>query len=71
MKDCTKIYDEGSIRDLTEDDIKVLVHENNTMASAALRVLGVAFRTLDAKIINLVHCCGRKKYDLCRITGDD
>lgn len=54
VKDCTKIYDEGSIRDITEDDIKVLVHENNTMASDALRVLGVAFRTLDAKITNLV-----------------
>ncbi|HHT9110639.1 MAG TPA: cation-translocating P-type ATPase [Candidatus Brocadiaceae bacterium] len=54
VNDCTKIYDNGSIRDITEDDIKVLVHENNKMASDALRVLGVAFRTLDAKITNLV-----------------
>ncbi len=54
LNDCTKIYSEGSIRDLTKNDMQAILNENNQMASAALRVLGVAFKPLDHEIINPV-----------------
>ncbi|MCF6156947.1 MAG: cation-translocating P-type ATPase [Candidatus Brocadia sp.] len=47
LKDCTKIYSEGIIRDLTKDDIQLILNENNNMAGSALRVLGTAFKPLD------------------------
>ena len=47
LKDCTKIYIEGEIRKLTETDIQTILNaENNNMAGAALRVLGIAFKTI-------------------------
>ncbi|GAN35314.1 MAG: cation-translocating P-type ATPase [Candidatus Brocadia sp. AMX2] len=52
VKDCTKIYIEGELRDLTEDDIRVIVNENNKMADAALRVIGIAFKPLDLETLN-------------------
>ncbi|MEP9409820.1 MAG: cation-translocating P-type ATPase [Candidatus Brocadia sp.] len=50
LKDCTKIYMGGELRDLTEDDVQVILDENNKMAGAALRVLGIAFKPLDHEI---------------------
>ncbi|MDN3511140.1 MAG: HAD-IC family P-type ATPase [Candidatus Jettenia sp.] len=47
VKDCTKIYIEGNVRNLTEEDIRIILDENDKMAGAALRVLGIAFKTLD------------------------
>ncbi|MFN3533010.1 MAG: cation-translocating P-type ATPase [Candidatus Brocadia sp.] len=52
VKDCTKIYIDGKLRDLTEDDVQVILDENNKMAGAALRVLGVAFKLSDREITN-------------------
>ena len=52
LKDCTKIYIDKALRGLTEDDIQVIMNENNKMAGAALRVLGVAFKPLDLETIN-------------------
>ncbi|NUO07354.1 MAG: cation-translocating P-type ATPase [Candidatus Brocadia sp.] len=51
LKDCTRIYSENGISNLTENDIQAILNENNKMASAALRVLGVAFKPLDDEII--------------------
>ncbi len=52
IKDCTKIYIDGELKDLTKDDIQAIVSENNKMAGAALRVLGIAFKPLDLETIN-------------------
>ncbi|BBO17667.1 ATPase [Candidatus Brocadia pituitae] len=51
VNDCTKIYIEGELRDLSGDDIRAILNENNKMAGAALRVLGVAFKTIDPETI--------------------
>ncbi|OQY99579.1 MAG: ATPase [Candidatus Brocadia sp. UTAMX2] len=47
VKDCTKFYTEGELRDLTENDVHTILNENNKMAGAALRVLGIAFKPID------------------------
>lgn len=52
LRDCTKIYTEDELRDLTEDDVQVILEENNKMAGAALRVLGIAFKLPDREITN-------------------
>ncbi len=52
LKDCTKIYLEGEIRKLTENDIQSISNENNKMAGAALRVLGTAFKQFGHEMIN-------------------
>ncbi|MCF6155640.1 MAG: cation-translocating P-type ATPase [Candidatus Brocadia sp.] len=52
VKDCTRISIGGELRDLTEDDIRVIVNENNKMADAALRVIGIAFKPVDIETIN-------------------
>ena len=52
LKDCTNIYIEGEIRKLTENDIQAILNENNNMAGAALRVLGIAFKPLGHEMIN-------------------
>lgn len=51
VNDCTKIYIEGELRDLSGDDIRAILNENNKMAGAALRVLGVAFKPVDPETI--------------------
>jgi len=50
LHDCNKIFIEGTIRDITENDIQCILHENNKMAGDALRVLGVAYRPLGHEI---------------------
>lgn len=52
VKDCTKIYIDGELRDLTKDDVQAILDENNKMAGAALRVLGIAFKLSDREITN-------------------
>lgn len=54
LKDCTKIYLEGVIRDLTKNDTHIILNENCKMAEAALRVLGAAFKPLNRDITNTV-----------------
>lgn len=54
LKDCTNIYIDGVTRKLTENDIQTILSENNRMAGAALRVLGVAFKPLPQEIMNPV-----------------
>ncbi len=54
LKDCTKVYLNGTTRDLTENDIQVILNENNKMAGSALRILGVAYKPLDHEITNPV-----------------
>lgn len=54
LKDCAKIYSKGVVRDLTGKDVQSITQENNRMADAALRVLGVAFKPLDQRIDNPV-----------------
>ena len=45
---CTHIYKEETIQPITEADRQAIRKANHDMASQALRVLGVAFRPLDA-----------------------
>ncbi|MDQ1271732.1 MAG: P-type Ca2+ transporter type [Planctomycetota bacterium] len=52
VKDCTRIYMGGELRDLSEEDIRNILNENNKMAGAALRVLGIAFKPIDPETIN-------------------
>lgn len=52
LKDCAKIYTDRELRDLTEEDILLILNENNKLAGDALRVLGIAFKLLDHKSIN-------------------
>ncbi|GJQ22762.1 MAG: calcium-translocating P-type ATPase, SERCA-type [Candidatus Brocadia sapporoensis] len=52
VKDCVKIYTNGELRDLSEDDVNVIVNKNNEMAGDALRVLGIAFKPIDPEAIN-------------------
>ena len=54
LQDCSKIYHDGTTRDLTENDIQVVLNENNKMAGSALRVLGVVFKPHDQEITNPV-----------------
>ena len=54
LQDCSKIYHDGTTRDLTENDIEVILNENNKMAGSALRILGVAYKSLDREITNPV-----------------
>lgn len=54
LQDCSKIYHDGTTRDLTENDIQVILNENNKLAGSALRVLGVAYKPLDREITNPV-----------------
>ncbi len=53
LKDCTRIYVEGVIRDLTKDDIRIILYENSQMAENALRILGMAFKPIDRDGTNL------------------
>ncbi len=48
LKDCTKIYIEGTIRGLTKDDIRAIIDKNSQMAGDALRILGMAFKPIDS-----------------------
>ena len=45
---CTKLYTAQGVRPLTERDRDLIVQQNAEMAGRALRVLGSAFRDLDA-----------------------
>lgn len=53
LKDCTRIYIAGVIRNLTEDDIRIILYENSQMAGNALRILGMAFKPIDRDSMNL------------------
>ena len=44
---CTRIYDRGNVRPLTETDRKLLAEANQRMAGDALRVLSMAFAEID------------------------
>ena len=50
---CTKIYKNGRIEDLTENDKRRIQEENNKMANNALRVLAVGYRDLKNIISNV------------------
>ena len=46
---CTRIYSEGIERELTEQDRKRILQVNQEMAAGALRVLGLAYKSLPGK----------------------
>ena len=48
LKKCTKIIQNGKIRDITDGDRKEIAAANKQMADKALRVLMAAFKTYDA-----------------------
>jgi Ca2+-transporting ATPase len=46
LRRCAKIYTEGGVRPLTDEDRLEIERQNETMAARALRVLGSAYRDL-------------------------
>ena len=48
LKRCTKYYENGNIRNITESVLKRILQNNTDMANQALRVLAVAFLDVDA-----------------------
>ncbi len=53
LRDCTKVYVDGELRDITKSDVELILNENNTLAEAALRVIGIAFKPCDFETSNL------------------
>jgi Ca2+-transporting ATPase len=49
LDSCTRIYSEGIERELTEQDRKRILQVNREMAAGALRVLGLAYKSLSGK----------------------
>jgi len=49
LDSCTRIYSEGIERELTEQDRKQILQVNQEMAAGALRVLGLAYKSLPDK----------------------
>jgi len=49
LDSCTRIYSEGIERELTEQDRKRILQVNQEMAAGALRVLGLAYKSLPGK----------------------
>ena len=49
LDSCTRIYSEGIERELTEQDRKRILQVNQEMAARALRVLGLAYKSLPGK----------------------
>lgn len=47
IKHCSKIYDKGLVRDLSEEDRQSILDANESFAKDALRVLGFAYRDLN------------------------
>ncbi|MBP3372597.1 MAG: cation-translocating P-type ATPase [Clostridia bacterium] len=45
---CVKIYDNGQVRDITDEDRDAIIAKNKEFAARALRVLSAAYRTYDA-----------------------
>ena len=45
LKDCTKILINGTVRNITESDVELILNENYNMTGNAMRVLGIAFKT--------------------------
>ena len=52
LKDCTKILINGTIRNITESDVKLILNENYKMTGNAMRVLGIAFKTHEQEKIS-------------------
>jgi len=49
LDSCTRIYSEGIERELTEQDKKKILQVNQEMAAGALRVLGLAYKSVPGK----------------------
>ena len=49
LDSCARIYSEGIERELTEQDRKRILQVNQEMAAGALRVLGLAYKSLSVK----------------------
>lgn len=47
MSVCSRIYDSGNIRELSEDDLERINIVNRQMAESALRVLAIAYKVID------------------------
>lgn len=45
---CIRIYKDGDLSRITDDDKKVILNKNSNMANKALRVLGVAYSDLES-----------------------
>ena len=44
LKKCSSILVDGQVRDITEEDKKQILEQNNNFAEEGLRVLGYAFK---------------------------
>ncbi len=61
INDCTKILDNGSIRELIAPDKEKILNKNMEFANNAMRVLAIAYRNIDNP---------RDKYDVCAIENN-
>ncbi|MEO1262460.1 MAG: cation-translocating P-type ATPase [Bacteroidota bacterium] len=46
LESCTRIYDHGTVRDLTKSDRKRIIAANQALAENALRVIALAYRVI-------------------------
>ena len=60
LRSCTKIYSDGGVRPITEEDRKRILYLNDDMSGRALRVLAFAFREGEARESGLTYLglCG-------------
>ncbi len=55
IEKCTNIYSSNGIRQLTQEDKRLVLRKNDELAKEALRVLGVAYKKLSSRYYNKAH----------------
>jgi Ca2+-transporting ATPase len=61
LRKCSHIYEKGKIRKITQRDVNRIIKTNASMAKGALRVLGMAFRTLPSYL---------REYDIKKVENN-
>lgn len=55
IEKCTNIYSSSGIRQLTQEDKRLVLRKNDELAKEALRVLGVAYKKLNSRYYDKAH----------------
>ncbi|MEA2090620.1 MAG: cation-translocating P-type ATPase [Thermoproteota archaeon] len=69
LERCTKIYKDGKVRNLTDEDRKKLLTVNECMAKEALRNLAVAYRELPKSLTSFTEAIPEKQFTFVGIMG--
>lgn len=69
LKRCTKIYEDGKVRNLTDEDRKKILAVNESMAKEALRNLAMAYRELPKSLTSFAEAIPEKKFTFVGIMG--